>query len=137
MEQLLQVLRRTILFSGRAGLTEFWAIFILLMLVDAGLASVFGEDVVILPVWPGYHLKMIGGMGAAGLLITIGSYIPLIAPATRRLHDQDRSGWLQLVLLIPYVGIIAMIALMYAPGTPGRNRYGPDPRSQSPLAATG
>lgn len=45
----------------------------------------------------------------------------------RRFHDQDRSGWMILILLIPYVGVIVVFVFMCLEGTRGPNRFGPDP----------
>ena len=44
-----------------------------------------------------------------------------LATATKRCHDLDRSGWWQ---LIPFYGFV----LLFAEGTRGANRYGPDPK---------
>jgi uncharacterized membrane protein YhaH (DUF805 family) len=64
--------------------------------------------------------------------------VPSIAVVVRRLHDRDLSGWWYLGAIvagmIPFVGFIASIALlvlMFLPGTPGPNRFGPDPKDPS------
>ena len=55
---------------------------------------------------------------------------PSLAMATKRLHDRNRSGWLLLTLLIPYLNIIFIIWLTieiwFLKGTEGDNRFGPD-----------
>jgi uncharacterized membrane protein YhaH (DUF805 family) len=48
----------------------------------------------------------------------------------RRLHDQDKSGWLILLSFIPYIGGLILLVLMLIDGTPGANRYGPDPKGR-------
>lgn len=67
--------------------------------------------------------------------------VPSIAVSIRRLHDRDMSGWwylgLTLAGLIPIIGFLASIALlvlMALPGTPGPNRFGPDPKDPSQAA---
>jgi uncharacterized membrane protein YhaH (DUF805 family) len=35
--------------------------------------------------------------------------IPSIAAATRRLHDTNRSGWWLLLVIIPYIGLLAIV----------------------------
>lgn len=46
----------------------------------------------------------------------------------KRCHDRDQSGWWCLLLLIPVVGFFwAVINLGILEGTPGANRFGPDP----------
>jgi uncharacterized membrane protein YhaH (DUF805 family) len=45
----------------------------------------------------------------------------------RRLHDTDRSGWWQLLMFIPLIGIIILIVWWASRGTPGANRFGENP----------
>jgi uncharacterized membrane protein YhaH (DUF805 family) len=45
----------------------------------------------------------------------------------RRLNDLDRSGWLLLLMLVPLVNALFSLYLLFAPGTHGRNRFGPAP----------
>ena len=47
---------------------------------------------------------------------------------TRRLHDIGMSGWWQLLLLVPYLGGLALFICMLLPGTEGENRFGEQPR---------
>jgi uncharacterized membrane protein YhaH (DUF805 family) len=42
-------------------------------------------------------------------LFSIGTLLPYIAVTARRLHDTNRSGWWQLIGLIPVIGWIIMI----------------------------
>lgn len=45
------------------------------------------------------------------LVFSLATFLPGIAVTARRLHDTDRSGWLQLIGLIPVLGWIALIVL--------------------------
>jgi uncharacterized membrane protein YhaH (DUF805 family) len=56
------------------------------------------------------------------LAFTIVTLLPGTAVLTRRLHDTDRSGYWQLLELIPIIGWIALIIWCAQAGTP--NRYG-------------
>jgi uncharacterized membrane protein YhaH (DUF805 family) len=47
---------------------------------------------------------------------TIATFIPSIAVGARRLHDIDRSGWWQLLYLLPLVGWIVLF-FFWAEGT--------------------
>ena len=67
------------------------------------------------------------------LLGFIGLIIPNVAVQVRRLHDQDRSGWLILLFMIPYVGGLIGLVFMCIGGTPGPNRFGPDPYGEDYL----
>jgi len=46
----------------------------------------------------------------------------------KRLHDLGVSGWLSLLLYIPYVGIIFEGALVFQPGENKSNKYGQPPK---------
>jgi uncharacterized membrane protein YhaH (DUF805 family) len=47
----------------------------------------------------------------------------------RRLHDQARSAWWLLWVVIPVLGPLVLAALLLLKrGTPGDNQYGDDPR---------
>ena len=53
----------------------------------------------------------------------------VIVQSVKRFHDMNQSGWLALVLLVPYANILALLILMFARGTAGVNNYGPAPQS--------
>lgn len=73
------------------------------------------------------------GICFTGILAIIG--IPLIMACCvanimliiQRCHDLNKSGWFYLVLVIPVIGIIFALYLLFAKGTEGPNQYGPDP----------
>jgi uncharacterized membrane protein YhaH (DUF805 family) len=50
----------------------------------------------------------------------------------RRLNDIDRSGWLGLLVLVPFVNFPFSLYLLFAPGTLGENRYGLAPAPNPP-----
>lgn len=62
-------------------------------------------------------------------------YIPIIVAAAvmarRRLNDLNHTGWLQLLLFIPLVGAFFGLYMLFAPGTPTTNKYGPKPVKNS------
>lgn len=47
--------------------------------------------------------------------------------AVRRLHDLNRSGWLALLLFVPFLTVIVCLVLWSVPGTKGSNRFGLQP----------
>ncbi|MCX7139940.1 MAG: DUF805 domain-containing protein [Proteobacteria bacterium] len=75
-------------FNGRATRSEFWwwVLFVFLASSAASMVS-----------------PMLSGLFSLGVLL------PNIAAGARRLHDTDRSGWLQLVALIPVIGWLLLI----------------------------
>ncbi len=64
-------------------------------------------------------------------LFYIINIIPNIAVAVRRFHDQNQSGWMFLLSLIPYVGGLIVMIFMCIDGTHGENRFGEDPLGES------
>ena len=67
-------------------------------------------------------LTSIFGM-VVGLAVIAGSISLLV----KRLHDLDKSGYFGLIGLIPIVGFLFGLYLMFAKGTDGPNRFGEDP----------
>lgn len=45
----------------------------------------------------------------------------------RRCHDLNKTGWLVLVGLVPYIDAVFSICMLFMPGTKGKNEYGDDP----------
>jgi uncharacterized membrane protein YhaH (DUF805 family) len=113
MEWMLLAWRKFIDFSGRARRKEYW-----MFVLGVVLASIVAQiaDAIIF-----------GGLisGLLGLAVII----PAIACQVRRFQDQDRSGWLVLLNLVPVIGNIAVLVMMCLEGTKGPNQYGPDPKS--------
>ena len=75
------------------------------------------------------------GAAVAGLAVVL-FYVPLFAVqiimAKRRLHDLDSTGWLSLLIFVPLVNLLFGLYLWFAPGTNGRNRFGPAPAQNPP-----
>ena len=85
-------------FSGRASRAEFWWFYLFTFLVS------------------------LITCGVACLVFLIPQY----AVGARRLHDTGRSGWLQLLGLVPFVGLI-LIYWWVLEGDQGTNQYGGKP----------
>jgi uncharacterized membrane protein YhaH (DUF805 family) len=99
-------------FSGRASRSEFWY-FMLAYFVVAVVLGLLRLNIV-------------------ALLLELGLLIPSLAAGSRRLHDTGKSGWFQLVGLIPVVGWILVIYWLAQPSV-GPNQYGEEP---APMDAT-
>ena len=104
-------------FSGRARRSEYWWF----TLVNVGILIVISI------------LRAIGGpIGAIGtlayLIVALGTLIPSIALAIRRLHDTGKSGWFLLISLIPLVGPIVLLVFMFTDSHQSANEYGPSPK---------
>lgn len=96
-------------FSGRASRSEFWwwALFVLLGSIGTAMVS-----------------DTVSG------LFALGTLLPYLAVAARRLHDIGKSGWWQLVGFIPLLGWIVMIYWTVQPSE-GPNAYGNGPETQA------
>lgn len=138
-------------FSGRMPRRDYWVVLVAMLaaVLAGGLGLAMFATAVpapgLLPV-----LSIIAGLAVAAML-----WIAL-ATTVKRLHDRDRSGWWVLVFLFApsmlegasraymraggtgvgpivlslagtAISIWALIALGFLRGTPGDNRFGPDP----------
>ena len=56
--------------------------------------------------------------------------IPTICVSIRRLHDIGKSGWWFLLAPIPIINLI-FLYFFCCDSTPGANKYGPSPKSDS------
>ena len=95
------VTKKYVCFEGRAGREEFWYFVLANFIVIVVLGIVGG--IIRLP-----HLLT----SLYGLAILL----PSIGVTARRLHDIGKSGWLQLIVLIPIVGPIILLILCAKPG---------------------
>ena len=126
--------RRYFEFSGRSRRMEYWMFVLFQMIVSAVIGALFGSPEY---VRDGWYVGLTSSLSTAGGLLQnifgLVSFIPGLAVAVRRLHDQDRSGWLLLLVLIPILGWFALLVLMCLDGTPGPNRFGPDPKNPTDI----
>jgi uncharacterized membrane protein YhaH (DUF805 family) len=135
-------------FDGRINRKPFWlatiAIVVIIMILF-GLVMVFAGAA--------FLTGDVSALGGFALLIVL-CYIPLLwislALGAKRLHDRDKSAWWLLLFYVlpgalgnigPYAGgldivftvaslavsLWALVELGFLRGTPGTNRYGPDP----------
>src|ERR671913_135219 len=115
----LEALKKYAVFSGRSRRREYWYFVLFNIIVGIVLG------------WIDALLGTRGSYAGAGLLSGIYSLavlIPTLAVSVRRLHDIDRSGWWILIGLVPLIGVIVLLVFALLDGTPGDNRYGPNPK---------
>jgi len=98
-------------FEGRASLQEFW-MYVLYCIGAVIALSIIGE------VLRMYFLEE---------LFILVLLLPSLAIGARRLHDTDKTGWWQLLGLIPLPGLIILIILLALKGNVGDNDYGAVP----------
>lgn len=130
MEWMLLPYRRYFDFAGRSRRKEYWLFVLFQVLVSLAITAVFGRpSYERVGLFVGFSSSLSGPGGIAQNLFGLASFIPGLAVAVRRLHDQDKSGWLLLLVLIPLLGWFALFVLMCLGGTRGANRFGPDPKN--------
>jgi len=61
------------------------------------------------------------------LYITI-FIVPTLAVEARRLHDSGKTGWWQLLNLVPFGGAVLLVFCIIE-SDEGENKYGPNPHS--------
>ena len=125
------LLKRYVLFSGRASRTEFWlsSLVLSILLFATGVIDVTGITFDSDDYLGSFEAQVKSTFSNFGMIITI----PVLSVTCRRLHDTNRSGWFLLLYFIPLIGLIWLLVLCCLEGTEGENRYGFDPTvSHSP-----
>jgi uncharacterized membrane protein YhaH (DUF805 family) len=132
-------LKRYADFSGRSPRIEYWMFYLFQILVIVGLAVLSAVLIAVTgnTTEPGEPTSMLANIFALLIIVAVlGLLIPGIAVSVRRMHDQDKSGWMLLLSLIPIIGGIIVFVFTLLPGTQGPNRYGDDPHGPQGLAET-
>ncbi|MCK9824004.1 DUF805 domain-containing protein [Nocardioides cavernae] len=108
-------------FSGRARRSEFWW-FVLFTAIVGIVASVvdtaLGTD---------YDVRQGGLVNTLASLVLV---LPQLAVGARRLHDIGRSGWWQLLGIIPVIGWIFLLVWFCTDSRRRDNQYGPSPKQE-------
>lgn len=115
-------LRRYFDFSGRSRRMEYWMFFLFVFIVTVILIFATGTTET---TGMGFSVQ---SQSPIVFLWIAALVIPSLAVQVRRFHDQDRSGWMVLLGLIPLVGFVIVLVFMFLEGTRGPNRFGPDPK---------
>lgn len=127
MNWYLEVLKKYSVFSGRARRKEYW-MFFLFNLIFAVLAMII-DNVLGTTFKMGYgEIPMTLPYGYVYVLYLLAVFIPGLAVSVRRLHDVGKSGWMILISLIPFIGVIWLLVLVCTDSQPGENKYGSNPK---------
>jgi uncharacterized membrane protein YhaH (DUF805 family) len=112
MDYFLKGLREYANFSGREQRRDYWMFVLIYFLISIGLSL----------------LDSALGITLLTSLFALVMLIPSLSYAARRLHDTGRSGWWQLLYLIPVIGLIVVIIFLVLDSDRGDNQYGPSPK---------
>lgn len=119
MNWYLDVLKKYVVFSGRARRAEYWWFILFNIIISLALGAIDGVTGTYSPE---------AGLGLLGGLYTLAVLLPSIAVTVRRLHDTGRSGWWFLIFLVPVIGAIVLLVFMVLDSKPGQNQYGENPK---------
>lgn len=101
------VTKKYFCFEGRAGRKEFWMFFLANVIINAILGCIPGK---------------------AGMIVqaiySLAVLLPYLGVFARRFHDRGQSGWMQLLALIPFVGVIIVLILCALEGQKEENQFG-------------
>ena len=110
--------------GGRFGRLSYIAWYMLVTIISYLLMFAVGGAVMLTEADPE---AMMGFLSSAGgityMLIALASMVFFILFTIRRLHDLNKTGWLTLLIVIPFINIIFMIYLFAARGDEGVNRF--------------
>jgi uncharacterized membrane protein YhaH (DUF805 family) len=140
MHWILACLKNYAAFAGRASRAEFWSFALFFVVITQLAGWIDGMNP--------QRVTIALRMGIFELCVTLLFILPMIAAGVRRLHDSNRSGWMILLMYVPYLGwltsqgnpsaelvslgafLIGFIGLVFQLALPGNtieNRFGPPP----------
>lgn len=91
IESISTCFRKYATFEGTASRSEYWWFWLFLVVGAIVIGSI---------------------SNTLAVIFNLATLVPSLAAGARRLHDTDRSGWWQLLALVPVVGWIALIILL-------------------------
>lgn len=118
MNYYLEAFKKYAVFSGRATRSEYW-FFVLFNMIAFTFFNVLD------------FFMLTGGFFNG--IYTLFIFIPALALGARRLHDIGKSGWWQLLGIIPLIGFIVLI-IWFATDSTDDNKYGKSSKSKTFIA---
>lgn len=113
-------------FSGRAKRSEYWYWALLTV------PMVF----ILEQIDPFATHTLYGTFSIISTIFSLVIFLPTIAVTARRLHDTNKSGWWQLIAIIPILGIIVLIVFLAQKGSDEANIYDEQPPMDPESSAT-
>ncbi len=119
MNWYLKALKQYATFSGRSQRSEYWFFilfysigYIVLSFVD-GMIGTFSFE---------------AGMGLLSGIFLLAHFLPSIGVSVRRLHDIGKSGWWNLLVILPIIGPIVLL-VFFIMDSKEDNQYGANSKS--------
>lgn len=104
-------------FRGRARRSEYWKLFLIVVLVNL-ITAIIDWNL-------GLTFKHHGITGTITSLLLL---VPFVSSAVRRLHDMGQSGWKLLWVLLPFVGWVMVLNWHCQDSLKEKNRWGKSPK---------
>jgi len=102
--------------SGRINRLRYWAHGMSMALLFYAIMAV------------GFVFISVLGVAFIGWTIIVIAYISLLVYSfilvIQRLHDLNKTGWMSLLMLVPFANIYLFVIVIFFKGTAGRNNYG-------------
>jgi len=119
MNWYLEPLKHSFDWQGRATRKEYWLFY---AISSATVLLLLG--LVVLVAAGSGDTSGLTGLSWVWIIYVCYIGVATIALTVRRLHDIDKSGWYQLLFLIPLAGVVSWLVFMCTEGTKGNNQYG-------------
>ena len=100
-------------FSGRASRSEYWWFYLFLVMISWG--SILVSGAMYSP--NDFMFEILPN------LVSLVFIVPALAAGCRRLHDIGKSGWWQLLSIVPIIGWILLIVWMATDTKPEGDKY--------------
>ncbi len=117
--------------EGRIGRMRYWVYSILVSFMMQFVLG-FGSALILGLTGSGLDSAAgFDGFGVVGVILSVVTVVAAIAVSLvfvkRRLNDVNQSGWIGLIMLVPIANLVLGLYLLFARGTVGSNKYGPEP----------
>ena len=103
--------------DGRASRSEYWYFVLFYLLMNFILGAIEG----LLGLFQDYNRSVLAS------IVSLFFIIPYITVSVRRLHDINRTGWWQLLSIIPIIGWIVLFFFHIKKSDDNDNRFGSNP----------
>ncbi len=135
MKWYIAVLKKYLVFNGRASRSEYWYFVLFNIIVSAILTAIdiaIGSGTAETAMSADAGASVSVNAGVLSLVYALAVFLPGLGVTIRRLHDTDHSGWWIFINLIPLIGGIIFLIFLVKDSTEGDNRFGPSPKGLEP-----
>lgn len=115
MNYFIKCIRDYAVFDGRSTRSEYWSFSLIGFIIQI----LFNQYDIQSNLWNDEY-----SIGVTSTIFYLVIFVPSLAVSWRRLHDIGKSGWMTLLWLVPVVGWIWILILLFTPSQDGDNGYG-------------